>query len=165
MNVDAKGPFLISDPKPQIGSLKKLVKKTIMKKCIYLLCAALFTFMASCSTDDEEISQVASEAQINNKTGLSFVNASGFEADQVMFKLRYGTGLEKEYGQSLVGYNYIELQEGPKTLYQIRVFKDGEEIAFSARTNDSLGKPVEIESTSIIEIQKDQVLQILLDHP
>ncbi|SHI45560.1 hypothetical protein [Pseudozobellia thermophila] len=135
-----------------------------MKKCIYLLCAAVVTLMVSCSTDDDEIAQVASEAQISNKTGLSFANASGFEADQVMFKLRYGTGLEKEYGQSLVGYNYVELQEGPKTIYQIRVFKDGEIIPHTAYVNDSLGKPVEIKSTSTIQIRKDQLLQILLDH-
>ncbi|WP_209401338.1 hypothetical protein [Pseudozobellia sp. WGM2] len=134
-----------------------------MKKCIYLLCAASFMFTISCSKEKDEITLVTGEAQIKSETGLSFVNSSGFSADFVNYKLRYGTGLEKEYGQSLVGYNHIQLQQGTKTIYQIEVFKDGSKVPFKAYINDDSGNEVEVKSTSIIDIDPDEILEILLD--
>ena len=128
-----------------------------------LLLAVGITFLVSCSKDEETLTVVSGEAQIANDTGLSFINSSGFSADYVSYKLRIGTGIEKEYGQSLLGYNYNEMQEGSKTIYQIEVYKDGEQIPFKAFINDEGGESTEVSSTSIIEIANEEIFKILLD--
>lgn len=135
-----------------------------MKKYIlYLMCITLLHLTASCSKDDREPGLVASEVKSTHETGLSFMASSGFEADHVVFKLRYGAGLEKEYGQSLNGYSYTKLQAGAKTIYQVQVFKDGDEVSFNAYTYDAEGNRQDIEATSIVEIAENKVLKVLLE--
>lgn len=144
---------------------EKLRKITKMKKNLrYLLFAVGLTLMVGCAKDEDTLTVVSSEAQISNETGLSFVSSSGFTADYVTYKLRLGTGVEKEYGQSLVGYNYTEMQEGSKTIYQIEVYKDGEPLSFKAYVNNEEGGQTEVKSTSIIDINNEEILKILLDH-
>lgn len=134
------------------------------KNLLVLLCAVGITLLGSCSKDEESLTVVSGEAQISDETGLSFVNSSGFTADYVSYKIRFGTGVEKDFGQSLVGYNYTELQEGSKTIYQIKVYKDGEMLPFKAFINNEEGGQTEVKSTSIIEIQNEKILKILLNN-
>ncbi|MDO6516073.1 hypothetical protein [Zobellia uliginosa] len=135
-----------------------------MKKYfVYLLCTVFVSMTLSCSKDEKEPDLINGEAKISNETGLSFVNSQGFTADHVTFKLRHGTNAEKEYGQSLDTYSYTELEEGPRTIYQIKVFAEGEEIPYSAYTIDAEGHKKEIKSTSIVEIKKNEVFKIFLE--
>ena len=133
------------------------------KRIVYLLCSVVLVLTASCSKDAEEPSLVSGEAKISNDTGISFANSTGFSADYVTFKLRKGTGAEKEYGQSLSNYSLTSLEQGSITIYQMQVFDNEEEVSFKSYTYDEDGNRREIKSTSIIEINQDEVLQIILE--
>ncbi|WP_276168709.1 hypothetical protein [Zobellia alginiliquefaciens] len=133
------------------------------KHIVYLLCSVALIVSVSCSKDEEETTLVSGEAQISTDTGISFANSTGFSADYVTFKLRHGTGSEKEYGQSLNGYSLTELEQGPRTIYQIAVFEDGEQVSFKSYTYDSEGNKNQVKATSIVEINDNEVLQIILE--
>lgn len=132
---------------------------------MYLLCIIVLPVIASCSKEDKEPELVTGEAKISNETGISFITASGFDADYVVFKIKSGSSKEKEYGQSLKGYNYTELQVGSKTIYQMHAFKEGEEISFNAYTKDPEGNRKAIKSTSVVVIKDKEVLEIVLEKP
>lgn len=132
-------------------------------KIVYLIGVAVLAFLCSCSKEEKEPMLVTGEAHISYETGLSFVNSSGFEADKVVYKLRIGAGSEKEYGQSLDGFNYTKLQAGSRTIYQIQVFKNGEHIPFKAYVNNAESTTREIKATSLIEIKEKEIFQILLE--
>lgn len=134
------------------------------KRIVYLLCSVALIISVSCSKDEEETALVSGEAKISTDTGISFANSTGFSADYVTFKLRHGTGSEKEYGQSLNGYSLTELEQGPRTIYQIAVFEDGEPVLFKSYTYDADGNKREVKSTSIVEINDNEVLQIVLEN-
>ncbi|CAM4109977.1 hypothetical protein [Zobellia nedashkovskayae] len=133
------------------------------KRIVYLLCSVVLVISASCSKDKEEVSLVNGEAKISNDTGISFANSTGFSADYVTFKLRHGTGAEKEYGQSLKTYSLTTLEQGPRTIYQVEAFNDGEQVSFKSFTYNDDGSKNEVKSTSIIEIKANEVLQIVLE--
>jgi len=133
------------------------------KRIVYLLFSAVLVLSTSCSKDEEETALVSSEAKISTDTGLSFANSNGFSADYVTFKLRHGIGEEKEYGQNLSNYSVTTLEQGPRTIYQIKAFNDGQEIPFKSFTYGEDGNKNEVKSTSIIEIMDKKVLQIVLE--
>lgn len=133
------------------------------KHIVYLLAIIALPIIASCSKEQTAPEAIAEETQISNETGISFINSPGFEADNVIFKLKSGTGVEKEYGQSLKGYNYTKLQEGAKTIYQVSVFKDGEKIPFNAYSKEGSGTKKELKSTSVVVLKENQVFEIVLE--
>ncbi len=133
------------------------------KRIVHLLCSVVLVITASCSKDEKEPTLVSGEAKISNDTGISFANSAGFSADYVTFKLRHGTGAEKEYGQSLSNYSITTLEQGPRTIYQMAVLNDGEEVSFKSFTYDEDGNKNEVKSTSVIEIMDNEVLQIVLE--
>jgi len=135
------------------------------KYLVYLLFIIAFTTTTSCSKEETEPEQITSEAKIANETGISFTNASGFDADYLVFQLKSGSSKGQEYGQSLKGYNYTELQAGAKTIFQMNVFKEGKQLSFSAYSKDGEGNRTAIKSTSVVVIKEKQVLEIVLEKP
>lgn len=135
-----------------------------MKKyLVYLLFIVVLPIVVSCSKDENTPELIIAESKISKETGISFMNASGFEADRVVFKLKSGSGPEKEYGQSLEGYNITELHAGSKTIYQLYVYKNGAEIPYNAYTIAGEGNQKEINPTSVIVVEDNQVFEIVLE--
>jgi len=137
-----------------------------MKKClVYLLFIVVLPVVVSCSKEENEneTELISGEGEILNETGISFTNASGFEADRVVFKLKSGNGPEKEYGQSLEGYNITALSAGPKTIFQLFVYENGEEIQYNAKTKAPEGNEKEINPTSVIIVKDKHVFEIVLE--
>ena len=133
------------------------------KHLVYLLFIAVLPILSSCSKEENETELISEESEISNETGISFINASGFDADRVVFKLKSGSGPEKEYGQSLEGYNITSLHAGSKTIYQLYVYKNGAEIPYNAYTKAVEGNQKEINPTSVVVVKDKQIFEIVLE--
>ena len=142
----------------------KINNPPTIKKCLILFATMIFLLLASCSKDEETLYEPI-EPNKEKAQGITFLKDSGLKATSIRFRLKvsYSPGDGKEYGFNVNTKGYhIKLPEGTYLMYQKKLFNGSTEIPFNAVIKDGKGGQTPLKNTSLIKVEKDKLIVIVL---